>query len=244
MPTVDSVTMHEFLAGLERSRTVIVPCGSIEEHGPHLPLGTDTWHAVELAKAVSEKIFIWVAPPITYGLCRSSSNHPGTITIKGTTLRLFIQDILRGFYQQGLRRFLILSGHAGSTHMAMLVDACEELLLELHKGRFAVVSVNDLGRIAWKDIVETPSDSHAGEVETSVMEYLFPSYVKGRAPEEYPSFPPFLIVRNKRAFWKGGVWGNPGKASREKGKIIMERSVEALIEIIKSLEEEEPDGGS
>lgn len=238
MPMMDSVTMNEFSEGLKRSRTVILPCGSLEEHGSHLPLGTDTWHAVELARTVSEKIFIWVAPPLTYGLCRSSSNHPGTVSIRGATLRLIVQDVIRGLYSQGLERILILSGHAGGTHIAVLIDACEELLSELSKARFAVVSVNDLGRTAWKEIVETPGDSHAGEVETSIMEYLFPSYVKGRSPEEYPSFPPFLIVRDKRIFWKEGVWGNPAKASPEKGRMIMEQSVKALIEVVKLLEAE------
>jgi creatinine amidohydrolase len=121
----------------------------------------------------------------------------------------------------------------------MLIDACEELLSELPKASIAVVSINDLGKVAWKDIVETSGDSHAGEVETSVIAYLFPNHVKSYPEEEYPSFPPFLLVRNKRAFWKGGIWGNPRKASPEKGKMLMDRSVEAIIEIIKSLEAEE-----
>ncbi|MEJ5301563.1 MAG: creatininase family protein [Thermodesulforhabdaceae bacterium] len=236
MPMLDEVTMDEFSSGLKESRTVILPCGSLEEHGSHLPLGTDTWHAVELARLVAQKIFVWVAPPVTYGLCRSSSQHPGTVSIRGTTLRLLIQDIVRGLYFNGLRNILVLSGHAGGTHIAMIIDACEELLDELEDARFAVVSINDLGRIAWKGIVETPEDSHAGEVETSIIEYLFPDKVKGRSQEEYPSFPRFLLVRNKRDFWRGGVWGNPAKASPEKGKKLLEKSVEALIDIIRSLE--------
>jgi creatinine amidohydrolase len=236
MPMLDSVTMEEFASGLEKSRTVILPCGSLEEHGSHLPLGTDTWHAVELARLVAEKIFVWVAPPVPYGLCRSSSQHPGTVSIKGTTLRLLIQDIVRGLYRNGLKNVLVLSGHAGGTHIAMIVDASEELLDEFADLRIAVVSINDLGRIAWKGIVETPGDSHAGEVETSVIEYLFPDKVKGRPQQEYPSFPKFLLVRNKRAFWPGGVWGDPTKASAEKGKKLLERSVEALIDVIRSLE--------
>jgi creatinine amidohydrolase len=242
MPMLDSVTMEEFASGLEKSRTVILPCGSLEEHGSHLPLGTDTWHAVELARLVAEKIFVWVAPPVPYGLCRSSSQHPGTVSIKGTTLRLLIQDIVCGLYRNGLKNVLVLSGHAGGTHIAMIIDACEELLGR-HKAcpymadlRIAVVSINDLGRIAWEGIVETPGDSHAGEVETSVIEYLFPDKVKGRPQQEYPSFPKFLLVRNKRAFWPGGVWGDPTKASAEKGKKLLERSVEALIDVIRSLE--------
>jgi len=236
MPMLDSVTMEEFASGLEKSRTVILPCGSLEEHGSHLPLGTDTWHAVELARLVAEKIFVWVAPPVPYGLCRSSSQHPGTVSIKGTTLRLLIQDIVRGLYLNGLKNVLVLSGHAGGTHIAMIIDASEELLDEFADLRIAVVSINDLGRIAWKGIVETPGDSHAGEVETSVIEYLFPDKVKGRPQQEYPSFPKFLLVRNKRAFWPGGVWGDPTKASAEKGKKLLERYVEALIDVIRSLE--------
>jgi len=236
MPMLDSVTMEEFASGLEKSRTVILPCGSLEEHGSHLPLGTDTWHAVELARLVAEKIFVWVAPPVPYGLCRSSSQHPGTVSIKGTTLRLLIQDIVCGLYRNGLKNVLVLSGHAGGTHIAMIVDASEELLDEFADLRIAVVSINDLGRMAWKGIVETPGDSHAGEVETSVIEYLFPDKVKGRPQQEYPSFPKFLLVRNKRAFWPGGVWGDPTKASAEKGKKLLERSVEALIDVIRSLE--------
>ncbi|MGC8719734.1 MAG: creatininase family protein [Thermodesulforhabdaceae bacterium] len=236
---MDSVTMDEFSSGLAKSRTVIIPWGSLEEHGSHLPLGTDTWHAVEIARAVSERTFVWVAPPVPYGLCRSSSQHPGTVTVSSSTLRLLAKDIIRGLYSQGLERFIILSGHAGGTHIAMLIDACEELLPELPKARMAVVSINDLGRTAWKGIVETPADSHAGEVETSVIAYLFPKHVRGYPEEEYPSFPQFLLVRNKRAFWKGGIWGNPRKASAEKGKMLVERSVEAIIDIIKSLEAEE-----
>jgi len=236
MPMLDAVTMNEFSSWLEKSRTVILPCGSLEEHGSHLPLGTDTWHAVELAKLVAEKMFVWVAPPVPYGLCRSSFQHPGTVSIKGTTLRLLIQDIVRGLYFNGLKNVLILSGHAGGTHIAMIIDACEELLDELADIRIAVVSINDLGRIAWEGIVETPGDSHAGEVETSVIKYLFPEAVKGQPPQEYPSFPRFLLVRDKRAFWPGGVWGDPAKASPEKGKKLLEKSVEALIDVIKSLE--------
>ncbi len=238
MPLMDTVTMEEFHEGLRRSRTVVLPCGSLEEHGVHLPLGTDTWHAVELAKALSERIFLWVAPPICYGLCRSSSQHPGTVGLRGTTLRLVVQDVIRGFVRQGLDRVLVLSGHAGGTHMAMIVDACEELMEEISSLRCAVVSINELGRQAWRGIVETSGDSHAGEVETSFMMYRFPHCIRGEGQEEYPSFPPFVLVRDKRRYWYGGVWGNPAKASPQKGERLFARSVEALCDVVRLLEEQ------
>ncbi len=236
MPLMESVTMLEFQEGLKKSKTALLPCGSLEEHGPHLPLGTDTWHALEIAKAVSEKIFVWVAPPIFYGLCRSSSKHPGTVGIRGTTLRLLIKDVVKSLNAQGIENVLILSGHAGGTHMAMIVDACEELMEEISGLYCAVLSVLDIGRKVWKDVVETPRDSHAGEVETSVMMYLFPQYVADYKKESYPTFPDFILVRDKLKYWPDGVWGDPSKASPEKGKKLFDRAVEMVIDVVRTLE--------
>lgn len=236
MPVLEKVTMTAFEKERRTRRTVILPCGSVEEHGSHLPLGTDTFHAVALAEAVAERIPVWAAPPVYYGLCRSTSRHPGTIGIQGSTLRAMVKDIIHGFYQQGMRQVLVLSGHAGGTHMAALKDAGEELLVELPELKLAVLSVLDLGAPAWGEIVETPGDSHAGEVETSLMLHLHPDCVQGSAQEEYPSFPKHILVRDKRSLWPGGVWGNPRAASAQKGREFMERSLAALIELIEKLE--------
>ncbi|HDL89818.1 MAG TPA: creatininase family protein [Thermodesulforhabdus norvegica] len=241
MPLIEEITMNELADGLRKSSTVILPCGSVEEHGPHLPLGTDTWHAMEIARRTAQKRFVWVAPPLWYGLCRSTSQHPGTIGISGLTLRTIICDIVRSLYKQGFRNVIILSGHAGSTHSAMLIDACEELVNELDKLKCAVLTVLDLGARAWKGIVETTDDSHAGEVETSVILHMRPETVKGTAQKEWPDFPPFMIVRDKRKYWPGGVWGDPQKASPEKGKKLLEASVAEMIKIIDAMEKETDD---
>jgi creatinine amidohydrolase len=236
MPILEQVAMNDFARGREWNKTLILPCGSLEEHGPHLPLGTDTLHAVALARAAAQQIPVWVAPPLYYGLCRSSSQHPGTVGIQGSTLQLLVKDVLRSFHAQGMRQVVILSGHAGGTHMAALVDAGERLLEELPDIKIAVLSVLDLGAGVWKEILETPRDSHAGEMETSVMLHLHPDWVQGTAPEEYPSFPPHLLVRNKRAFWPGGVWGNPQAAGALKGKAFLERATGALVDLVQQLE--------
>lgn len=236
MPHIENVTMSAFAEGRKTCRTVILPCGAVEEHGSHLPIGTDVFHAVALAREVSRAIDVWVAPPIHYGLCRSGSEHPGTIGIRGSTLQALVEDILRSFHRQGLRNVLVLSGHAGGTHMAALIDACERMLTEIDDLKIAVLSVLDIGAAVWTDLIETPGDSHAGEVETSLMLHLHPELVAGEAPEEYPTFPKGILVRNKRAFWPGGVWGNPAAGSVEKGRLFMERSVKAVVELIGRLE--------
>jgi creatinine amidohydrolase len=216
---IEKITMPDFEKGLSTIKTVIIPFGSVEEHGSHLPLGTDTIHAVELAYSVASQYPVFAAPPVWYGLCRSTSQHPGTITIDGATLKSLAVEIASSFYQHGLKNFIFLSGHAGGTHMAYLIDAGERLLELFEDVNVAVLSIIDLVKRMPDGVVETEDDSHAGEVETSLMQYLRPDDVKGCDREEYPSFPDFLIVRDKKQYWKGGVWGNPAVASASKGKV-------------------------
>ncbi|MDA8161679.1 MAG: creatininase family protein [Desulfobacteraceae bacterium] len=227
--------MPAFIQGLSITRTVIVPFGSVEEHGAHLPLGTDTIHVYELAKEASRRQALFVAPPVWYGLCRSTSEHPGTITISGASLKAMAIDIVTSLYRRGLRNFVLISGHAGGTHMAALVDAGEELLKGLDEARIAVLSVLDLAARIADGLIETKGDSHAGEVETSLMQLMRPEQVTGTSPEEYPAFPQAILVRNKLSFWPGGVWGDPSKASVQKGGLILEKEIEVLLDLINKL---------
>ncbi len=86
------------------------------------------------------------------------------------------------------------------------------------------------------EYAETPNDSHAGELETSIMLYLSPELVKGRAPEEYPKIPRPFSVKDKVKYWPGGVWGNPQKASVEKGEKAMKLIVDKIVEILDKIE--------
>ncbi len=233
---VAELTMEEFEAGLKKTRTIVLPFGSIEEHGPHLPLGTDTLQMYELAKLAALKRPLFVGPPVFYGLCRSTSEHPGTITIKGETLKRLTLDLLTSYFRQGLRNFLILSGHAGGTHLAYLIDAGEEFLTREKEAKIAVASILDLLALYAPELLETRGDSHAGEFETSLMQYFNPGLVKGTAKEEYPSFPKPILVRNKRKFWPGGVWGNPAVASAEKGRLFAERLAEGIVKLASQIE--------
>jgi len=229
--------MPQFQKGLAITRTVIIPIGSVEEHGSHLPLGTDTIHAYELAKKTAEIRPVFVAPPIWYGLCRSTSQHPGTLTISGSTLQLLVVEIAKSLYQQGLRNLVIISGHAGGTHMASLLDAGEKILEALSQSRVAVLSVIDLqSNEELQRMIQCKGDAHAGEVETSLMLHLRPSHVEGTSPSEFPAFPKYILVRDKKRHWPGGVWGDPGKASASKGEKLLEKEAHILSQIIDMLE--------
>ena len=231
--------LGEFQEWRQRNRTVIIPVGSLEEHGPHLPLGTDTFHALEVARRVARQRPVLVAPPIFYGICRSTREHPGTISLSGDTLRSLVLDLGRDFYRQGLRNMVILSGHAGGTHLAALVEAGETLLAELPEAGVAVVNILDLLREVVGEqpgLVKTKGDSHAGEVETAVMLAAYPQLVKGSAPAEWPSFPKYILVRDKTRYWPGGVWGDPSQATAAQGEEILAAEARRLTEVIIALE--------
>src|SRR3974390_3029030 len=107
----ENLRMPEFSAGRAQHRTVIMPVGSLEEHGPHLPLGTDTFHAMEVARRAGEVRPVLVAPPVYYGLCRSTREHPGTVSISGHSLRALVTELGREFYRQGLYNLATMRGH-------------------------------------------------------------------------------------------------------------------------------------
>ena len=228
--------MDDFASGLEKTRTVIIPFGSVEEHGPHLPLGTDTIHVYEVCKAAARQIAVFLAPPLFYGVCRSTRNHPGTVGIRPSTLRRMTDDLVSDLYRQGLRHFLIISGHASGLQMSCLTEVGEELLLSYPDIRVAVLSILDLGLTARQELIVTKDDSHAGEVETSVMLHLRPHSVGEARPRERPNFPKHLLVRDKLTFWPGGVWGDASQASEEKGRKLFDLSVAALVDLIKDLD--------
>ena len=233
---LDDVTMPEYERGVRGSSTVIIPFGSLEEHGAHLPLCTDTLQVVEVCRRVAERTGVHLAPALAYGVCRSSGDHPGTVGITTATLRAITVDLVRGFHRQGMRSFVLISGHAGKTHVLTLVDAGEQLLVELPDIRVSVISEYNEIQEAGKALVEAVDDSHAGEIETSRVMFLRPGLVKGTSPAEWPDFPEARLVRDKRRHWRGGVWGDPSAASAEKGLRLTELAVERVAALVRELE--------
>ena len=238
---LEEMTMPEVEAAMKTCRTVFIPFGALEEHGPHLPLSTDTIQAYQVGKLASQLIPFFVAPPVPYGNCRSTKCHPGTISVSTATLRYLMKDLVRSFYRQGIRNVLVLTGHAGGAHRLALQDAGEELLDELPELRIAVVTEYELAKEEGRAIVETAGDAHAGEIETSRIMHSHPELVKGTALAEFPSFPEGLLVRDKRRYWPGGVWGDPSKATPEKGALLERLVVSRVVELVRLLEGGEHD---
>ena len=225
MSNWENLSMPGFEAVLRQTQTVILPLGSLEEHGPHLPLGTDTFHALEVARRVADLRPVVVAPP---AVLWHVPLHPGA-SGHDEHLRGRFAGFTGGrgpgiLSPVGLRNLVFISGHAGGTHISAIVEAGERLLAELPEARVAVVNLLELLREVLGDqpeLVQTKGDSHAGEVETAIMMAAYPDLVQGTAPEEWPSFPKYILVRDKRRYWPGGVWGNPAPATAAQGEAIL-----------------------
>jgi len=232
MYILENITMQEFRQYLRKTKTIVFPFGTIEEHGRHLPLHTDSFIIQEILKRVAKKKKFFLAPLVYYGVCTTTRDHPGTLSISPETLRRLSHDLITEAYKKGLRNFLLISGHGGSLHISAMKETAEELIYAYKWIKIAVLSPYD---VLWKElsgIAETPNDSHAGELETSMMLFLAPELVKGRSPEEYPKIPKPFTVRDKVKYWPGGVWGNPKKASVEKGKKAVALMVDKIAGII------------
>jgi creatinine amidohydrolase len=232
---IEQMTTCAFSEGLARTRTVIIPLGSIEQHGPHLPMHTDIFHAYEIARRASGIVPVFVAPPINFGVCRSTADFPGTIGIRSATLVSLVIDVAESLYRHGMKRFILYSGHAGANHMAALLSAADDLILAHEDTDFAVISDLDLCDSRFFTLLETKDDSHAGEVETSLIMALAPDLVGDLPPADRPAFPRPLVVRDTRTYWRSGVWGDPSRASKVKGEQMVTILAQNLAKLAESL---------
>jgi creatinine amidohydrolase len=230
------ITMRDFKKGLKKTKTLIIPYGTCEAHGNHLPLGTDTLIITSALNHESSTLNAFIAPPVHYGVCTSTGTHPGTIGITPRTLRLITKDLVEDAYKKGFRNFLLISGHGGGAHVSAMKEAATALVESLPGVKMAAFSIYGVMGKELAELAETENDSHAGELETSAVLYLAPRLVKGRSKKEYPDFPQPFIVKDKIKYWSGAVWGDPSKASAQKGKALIEAMAKKVREIIKQME--------
>lgn len=232
MRLLEEMSWPEIEAGLKETQTIILPVGATEEHGPHLPVFTDTIQALEVAREAALRKDVFLAPPLHYGVCRSTRGFPGTITVGHDALRSFVKELLVSFCESGFTKVLVLTGHAGGQHMAALEEACQNALEE-RDFRVSLVSLFDL---IDPESVETPGDGHSGEIETSMMMVIRGNLVKGKPEGHFPVRPRFLIQKGVRHLMGNGVMGDPSRASEEKGRAFFEMAVQGVITAIEELE--------
>lgn len=239
---LEEMTTDEVAAGLKKTQTAIIPYGVLEAHGPHLPISTDTIQAYDAAKRAAALVPVFVAAPVSYGICRSLAGHPGTIGVTGETVRLLTRDIVQSMYDTGWRNFILYSGHASALQMGALEEAAEALLRSCPQANIALVLEYDVLKSKLAGIVETPGDLHAGEIETSRILAARPDLVRSdRLPEESwrKSMKP-LLVRDVVRYWPSSVEGAPRKATARKGEQLGQIAAEYLADLVRQMNEFTP----
>ncbi|TQJ37895.1 mycofactocin biosynthesis peptidyl-dipeptidase MftE (plasmid) [Streptomyces sp. NBC_00080] len=203
---------------------VLVPVGSTEQHGPHLPLDTDTVIAHAVARRCADALPtgacgpLSVAPPLAYGASGEHADFPGTVSIGHEALRAVIVELVRSL-SLWAGRVVFVNGHGGNT--ATLDGALGQLRAEGHD-------------VAWTGCEVPGGDAHAGRTETSLMLHLTPERVRPDAAVAGDTRPlavllPELMARGVRAVSPSGVIGDPAGASAGEGRRAMDAMASAAV---------------
>jgi len=210
---------------------VIVPVGSVEEHGSHLPLCTDAFQAEEIALRLAEKFDALVCPAIRYGECRSTRNFPGTISLRFRTVMSLAHDIVSELARNGIDKVVILTGHAGTAHMIALSEGAMRIVEKNEKLKVMVLSDYD---IAYELLGKKfpAGDGHGGEIETSRILNIRPELVGPERPKGKRTGPKFMLLRNPERFNPTGIVGDTSKASAAKGKKLDDFILRELCKLI------------
>ncbi len=224
---LEEMTSSQFAAAAKRRPLAIVPVGSVEEHGVHLPLGTDSFQAEEVARRVAIEFDAFVCPPIRYGDCRSTRNFPGTLSLKHDTVAAIAEDIVSELTRNGIDKVMLLTGHAGSSHMSALRIGAMRVVERNPKLKVMVLSDYDLAYdLRGKEFPE--DDGHGGLIETSRILGIRPELVRPQRPVGKGRPPRFMVVTDPEKYFPTGIMGDSRQSSEEKGRTIDDYVVERL----------------
>lgn len=223
---------EEFAEAMERGPVVVLPIGSMEEHGAHLPLGSDTFEIDFVIGRIAEKTECVVLPTLNYGNCGSTYNFPGTISVSFDSLRAFIADILAEVVRHGGKKILVISGHAGSDHMAAMRMAAKSLVKK-HPG-VKIMVMSDYDLVPEYKGGNIPSwDGHAGKAETSRMLNIRPDISKRGKAATRPKYAEYMVLADPESQFPTGVAGDPRTATAELGRKIDDHVLRKLLALIK-----------
>lgn len=230
-----------------RFEVAVLPVGSTEPHGLHLPYGMDYYQAKAVAEKACEKAVemgakVVMLPAIPYGSNRNSLGFPMTISLDQSTLNMVVRDIVDSLEHHGVRKLVILNGHGGNDFTPLMRDL-------YGRTRVFIVTVD-----WWKTvedvrsiIIEEPGE-HADEFETSIGLALFPHLVHMEDAEEgfvntpkvkSLTYPWARFTRPWNFLTMNSGFGNPLKSSKEKGEKILEKAVERIAHLLKELSDSE-----
>jgi len=221
----------------------MIPVGSLERHGPHMPLGTDTLVAGRIADMVAEREPVVVLPTIPYTCVAQCKYHPGAVHVLTDVLVRHLSCICDEVYRNGFDKIVLLHAHGGNVPMSQTI-----LLRVLETERkYALYSFAPLTGVvgSLRHILESTHTGHACELETSIGLALFPELIKmnrvkgkkferSNRPDVGGAATPVSWI----AAWPGMTVGEPQKGTAEKGKKFVEAWVKAVVEGIRKIKKD------
>lgn len=229
---------------------ILIPIGSMEQHGHHMPMHVDVLLPLEFARRVAGRIGALVAPPFTYGYKSQQKsgggNHlPGTTSLDGATLVAALRDVIREFARHGVRQICLINGHFENAWF--ITEGIDLALRELRWDRIEDMKIVVL---SYWDFVDEPTIArlypdgfpgwaveHGGVMETSLMLALHPELVELERAVDHPpaTFPPYDVFPVKPEWTPvSGTLSSPRAASREKGEIMLAVCVEGIVRALEN----------
>lgn len=214
-----------------KKQVVLIPVGSIEQHGPHLPISTDSDIVSEIANQVSKKTNCLLMPTINYGV--SFEHSPFfNVSITESTLEKILVDICISLQKNGINDIIILNGHHGNQHSLVHVP---KKVLKISKRNVRVLI------FSYWNFMKREFD-HAGFVETSIMLVISNKVkmsratkglvIEGMSPKEKTRIRR-LATKSFINATKNGIWGDPRKATKKDGQKILVEIVQNLVKKVK-----------
>ncbi|ACS33087.1 Creatinine amidohydrolase (creatininase) [Thermococcus gammatolerans EJ3] len=232
---IEELSWPEFDRIKDKVVAVILPVGSVEAHGRHLPLGTDVFAPLKIAELVEQKVRergkeVLVMPPIWYGHSFALNAYPGTINVRPESLRMYVGDVLAELAAEGFKKIVLLNGHGGNVYP--LTEAAEDVA-ELYPD-VEVYLIN-----WWLDFREDilsvcSGQGHAGEDETSVMLAIRPELVNMREARGRRVKRKIRVIKKDigKEVFPDGLNDDPSSATAEKGERILQIVSESIARII------------
>ncbi|HEX6972059.1 MAG TPA: creatininase family protein [Limnochordia bacterium] len=246
----ERLTWPEADAAAREGRVVLLPVGSIEQHGPHLPLDVDQRlaYAVCLEAGRRAPDTVLVMPPVSYGYCHHVMDFPGTINIQMEHFIAFCLDITQSLAYHGFKRIVIVNGHGSNEPLVNLIARKTVVLTDALCVGF---SWWEMAREAFAAVRESQFPggcAHACELETSVYLYLNEAGVRKEAiRDELAAYlsdgqpwyaldlfgsAPTSPIHWTSTYTRSGVIGQPTLASKEKGRVAFEGAVSRLLQFV------------
>ncbi len=231
---ITHMTRDDVQQALEEFPVAILPLGATEQHGHHLPLGVDIFLAEGISRELSRQTDALLLPTLPFGYSWVWRNIPGTVSLQQHHVEAVIKDVAHSVKRYGVKLLVLLNGHDANN--ASMKYATRELMDELDMP-VVYLFYPEIEQII-KRYCESPSWHgmiHACEFETSLMLALKPELVQmDKAVKEYP-FKPRLYGKTTISLGdlsRSGVYGDPTKASKEKGEKILKTLVNDMSQLL------------